>query len=136
MTVRGLASLNRKLKRLPDKAEAAIRAQIAKSAGGIVAMAQNLVPKQSRALHDSIGWRWGAAPKGSRVLGSVKGGDALTATIFAGNDKAFYARWVEFGTVKASAQPFFFPAYRAHAKKAKAAIKRAINKAARAEAGL
>lgn len=134
MTVRGLDRLNRKLKRLPEQAEEAIRAQIAKSAGAIVGTAQNLVPIKSRALHDSIGWTWGTAPVGTRVLGSVKGGSTFTATIFAGDDKAFYARWVEFGTANASAQPFFYPSYRAHSKKAKAAIKRAINKAAKAEA--
>lgn len=134
MTVKNLARLNRKLKALPKRAEEAIRAQIAKSAGDIVAMAQNLVPIDSRALHDSIGWTWGLAPTGSLVLGSVKGGSTFTATIFAGNDKAYYARWVEFGTAKAAAQPFFFPAYRTHAKKAKAAIKRAVSKSARAEA--
>jgi HK97 gp10 family phage protein len=55
----------------------------------------------------------------------------LTATIYAGNDEAYYARWVEFGTVKMAAQPFFYPSYRALRKKAKSNIKRSVTIAIR-----
>ncbi|WP_323034109.1 HK97-gp10 family putative phage morphogenesis protein [Pararhodobacter sp.] len=86
-------------------------------------------------------------------------GKGLTITVYAGDSDAFYARWVEFGT-KASAarasrqdsrykrtagvmtkeygahaatpaQPYFFPAYRANRKTAKARIRRATRQAAR-----
>ncbi len=136
MTVRikGLDRLKRKLKRLPERAEAEIRKAIAASAQEIVEMAKRLVPVDQGDLRDSIGWTWGLAPEGSKILGSAKGGAALTATIFAGNDEAFYARWVEFGTTKMTAQPFFFPSYRANRKRAVSRIKRAVSKAAKAEA--
>jgi HK97 gp10 family phage protein len=134
MTIKGLASLNRKFERLPKSAEDAARKAIAISADEIVAMAKRLVPVDEGDLRASIGWTWGEAPEGTKVLGSARGGAALTATIFAGDHKAFYARWIEFGTVKMSAHPYFFPSYRANAKRAKSRIKRAINKAAKANA--
>lgn len=136
MTVKiaGLKRLNQKFKQLPKAAQDAARLAIAKSADEIVAMARRLAPVDQGHLRDSIGWTWGEAPKGSKVLGSSRGGANLTATIFAGNDKAYYARWVEFGTVKNRAHPYFFPAYRANAKRAKSRIKRAITKSAKAAA--
>jgi len=95
-------------------------------------------------------------------LGNITGASGragdLVITIFAGNDEAFYARWVEFGTrphtitVKnaptlsrggvnfgtsvshpgaSTANAFFFPAYRAMRKRIKTRISRAINKSVR-----
>ena len=130
--VLGVARLKAQLKALPKAAETAVRAAIAKSADEIVASAKSFVPVDRGDLRDSIGWAWGLAPKGSVALGSVKGGEALTATIFAGDDKAYYARWVEFGTTAQRGQPFFFPAFRANKKTAINRIKRAMGKAARA----
>lgn len=45
----------------------------------------------------------------------------------------FKARWQEFGTVKMSASPFFWPAYRLKRKKLANRIKRAISKAVRTQ---
>lgn len=70
---------------------------------------------------------------------------SLTLHVYAGNSEAFYARWIEFGTQAringgqfagtahpgTSAQPFFFPAYRALRKPAKAAVRRAVNRSAK-----
>lgn len=67
------------------------------------------MPKHIGALKDSIGWTWGAPPKGSMTLGQVKRSSAgalarsalgkrLTITVNAGNEEAFWARWVAFGT--------------------------------------
>lgn len=67
----------------------------------------------------------------------------MTITIYAGDEKAFYARWVEFGTAAHEnggrfqgtdhpgtvAQPFFFPAYRAHKKTVIAGMRKAIRSA-------
>ena len=60
----------------------------------------------------------------------------MTITIYAGDDKAFYARFVEFGTVKMKAIPFFFPAYRTNKKRAKSRVRRAHTKAAKIVVGL
>jgi hypothetical protein len=57
--------------------------------------------------------------------------DDLVAAVKAGDAKAFYARWVEFGTQKMQARPFFFPAYRALKKRVKSRINREMKKAIR-----
>ncbi len=122
--------LNRKLARLPQVAKQEIRKALAKSADEIVALARNLAPVDSGALRRSIGWTWGAAPKGSVSLASASVG-ALTLTIFAGNDEVFWARWQEFGTQHHAAHPFFFVSYRALRKRAKSRISRATTSAAK-----
>lgn len=170
----GLDRLNRKLQQLPPRAEREIRLAMEKGADEVVSLAKSLAPlgpasgvKSSNnpgALRDSIGWVWGSkAPKGSVSLGSVTNGSGrrsgdLVITIFAGNDEAFYARWVEFGTRPhiinaknapvmsrggvnfgrtvshpgaSTANAFFFPAYRAMRKRIKSRISRAINKSVR-----
>lgn len=129
-TVLNAQRLNRKLAALPDVAKAEIRPALEKSAQEIVALAKSLVPVDQGDLRDSIGWTWGTAPKGSIKIGAVVSGD-LTVTIFAGNSEAFYARWVEFGTQKMRARPYFYPAYRALRKRSKSRIKRAGTKAAK-----
>lgn len=145
----GLAKLDRKLRRLPAAAKATIRAAMAEGADEMVAMMKSLVPvlkkpderRRAGALRDSIGWTWGKAPQGSMVLAMLKGagmGGDLTITIYAGTrdkklgvDDAYYARWVEFGTTKMAAQPYFFVSYRANRKKAKSRIRKAINVSAK-----
>lgn len=143
-----LARLDRKLKRLPTVAKAEIKAGMEEAANEIVAMMQNLVPiGDSMALHDSIAWTWGKAPRGSLAIATVKSSMAsdLTLTIYAGDAEAFYARWVEFG-IKAHvnggmfagskhpgtrAQPFFYVSWRANKKPTKARVRKAVRTAAR-----
>lgn len=85
------------------------------------------------ALRDSIAWTWGDAPKGTVSLGSVQTGldkeGATKLTIYAGDKKAFYARWVEFGTRKWAGNPFFFSTWRNNKRKVKGQLTRAIRKA-------
>lgn len=126
--------LNLKLARLPSVVKGAIRAALAESAEEIANLARSLVPVDSGDLKKSIGWTYGKAPRGTITLATLaysKSGD-LTVTIYAGNDEAFYARWVEFGTKSGNpAQPFFFPSYRALRRRARSKVSRAINKAAK-----
>jgi len=145
----GLAKLQRKLNRLPEVAKRRIMEAMEASADEIVRLAKSLVPvlkhpddrRRTGALRDSIGWTWGKVPKGAMTLGKVAeaslGGD-LTITIYAGSrdkssgvDDAFYARWVEFGTQKMAAQPYFYPSYRANKKSARRNIRSAVSKAAK-----
>lgn len=170
----GLDKLNRKLQQLPPRAEKEIRLAMEKSADEVVSLAKSLAPlgiasgrnssNNPGALRDSIGWTWGSnAPAGSVKLGSVTNGSGrrpgdLVITIYAGDDKAFYARWVEFGTkphtitVKnaptlsrggvnfgrsvshpgaSTSNAFFYPAYRALRKRIRTRISRAITKSIR-----
>lgn len=151
----GLDRLNRKLALLPIAAQRRIREAMADGAREIVAMMKSLVSVDSGALRDSIDWTWGAAPKGSLTIASVRGrgmsstGSENTITIFAGNADAYYARFVEFGTAAhtaggmfagatipaIAASPFFFVSYRANRKRVKRKITQAVNKSAREVAG-
>lgn len=137
--VLGLKSLNRKLtKTIPDRVRMRTRAALEKGADEIVAMAKALVPVDSGALRDSIGWTWGDAPEGSITLGNVrasKDGDEVI-TIYAGTrnknlgDKdAFYVRFVEFGTQKMPPHPFFYPSYRTLKRRVKGRVTREMRKA-------
>jgi HK97 gp10 family phage protein len=148
----------RLVKSVPEAVRAAVKDAMGKSADEIVAMARSLVPVASGKLRESIGWTFGDAPKGSLTIGEVRPvreGD-VRITIYAGNNEAFYARWVEFGTQAhglmsganksrgkrqggrqhsgTNAQPFFFVSYRTNKKKAQGRITRAVNKALKAAA--
>ena len=154
--VQGIADLNKKVAAIPKRVEARAKAAMEKGADELVAMMKRMVRKVSGDLHDSIGWTWGNAPKGSVVL-AESGADSrgLKITVYAGNEKAYYARWVEFGTAPhnvalgggtvagvkqaaagegnghpgSKAQPFFFPSYRSLKKRIRARIRRETAKA-------
>lgn len=126
--VEKLDRLKAKVAAITPAVRAEVRKAMEKGAEEIVAMARRLVPVDSGTLRNSIGWTWGSAPKGSIKLASAEtGGDVLT--IFAGNEVAYYAGMVEFGTLRQAAQAFFFPSYRANRRRVKAAASRALNKA-------
>lgn len=132
--VQGADKLKRKLAIMPAAARAEIRKAMEKSAEEITELARSLVPVDSGELRASIGWNWGDAPSGSMVLGEVRTGSTAgneRILVYAGNDHAYYGRWVEFGTVKMRAQPFFFPAYRAVRKRVRGRVQRAIRNAAK-----
>lgn len=154
-----MSKLQRKLARLPEIAKDRIGKAMEDGAEQIVSTAQNLVPVDEMVLYESIGWTWGEPPKGSLTLARSRrrSSDGLRITVFAGNDEAFYARWVEFGTAPhnvesgggtvagrrrasigaglghpgARAQPFFFVSYRANRRNVRSRISRAANRAAK-----
>jgi HK97 gp10 family phage protein len=130
MKIQGADRLKRKLRVLPKIAREEIRKALAQGAEEIADLARRLVPVDEGDLRASIGWTFGRPPKGSRILGQAKG-NGIAATIYAGSSEAFYSRWVEFGTVKMRARPYFYPAYRLGRKRAKSRISRAMTKAAK-----
>lgn len=121
----GVQKLNRKLGKIPAAVREEVRTAMVRSAREIADLAEVLVPQDTGRLAGSIGWTWGEAPRGALSLGKVATGGDMTITVYAGDREAFYARWVEFGTVKVAAQPYFFPAYRALRKRSKSRIRRA-----------
>lgn len=128
----GIAKLRKKLEALVSVGRDEIRRAMETSANEIVALAKNLVPVDKGDLKDSIGWTWGKAPKGAMTLGKVQsdGVDSeFTITIYAGNSDAYYAQWVEFGTQKMGAQPYFYPSYRALRRRSKSRVTRSVSKA-------
>jgi HK97 gp10 family phage protein len=132
----GKMALNRKLGLLSDAFKAAATEALSKSADDIVASMKRLVPVDQGDLRDSIAWTFGEAPKGATTFFNsrpIRSANNLRITIYAGNDKAFYARWVEFGTLPhvnggsrsgsqnpgTNARPFFYPLTRTLNKEAK-----------------
>lgn len=141
--VKGIPSLRRKLIALKEKTLPDIRPAMEQAANRITDMMRRVVPVGQGDLLASIGWTWGEAPRGSVSVSARAGQNKIT--IFAGNEKAFYARWVEFGTAPheqggkfagtdhpgTAAQPFFFPSFRANRREVKRMITRAIRDAMR-----
>ncbi len=139
-----------KLKALPAAVRSEIKQAMAQSADEVTAMQKRLVPVRTGALRDSIKQTWGNKPglsSAGLAFGGAKGGDPdLTVWFTAGGEReGWYARFVEFGTSAheaggkfkgathpgTSAQPFFYPAWRANKRRAKARISRAITRAAK-----
>lgn len=150
--IQGADTLKRKMRQFPKRAREQIARALEQSAEEIVKLAKSLAPVDDGDLQMSISWNWGNAPAGSMVLGTVrqegKGEGNMFITIYAGDDRAFYARWVEFGTSAhpqgrrfagtqhpgTPARPFFYPAYRAMRKRVRSRTTRAIRNAARSVA--
>jgi HK97 gp10 family phage protein len=155
--------LKKKMELLPDAFKATAIEALTKSANDMVGMMKRLAPFEDGDLLESIGWTFGDPPKGSIVVFKtkpVKAAGNIRLTVFAGNDKAFYARWVEFGTAPhavgkgsdvsvknkrkqfgaihpgSRAQPFFYPSIRANVKKLKSRLSRSLNKEAKRIAAL
>lgn len=137
-----------KIDKLPKAVAAAVREAMEEEAQEIVDAMKRLVPVDKGDLRDSINWCWGQPPRGSSGILSIGGGkggafNGNKISIFAGNDKAYYARFVEFGTHPHTqggefagsqspgtrAQPFFYPTWRAYKRRLKGRISRKVNAA-------
>lgn len=93
-----------RMSRIPAKVKKRINAANEKSAEDLAAMMRRLVPKDERDLERSITYY---------ELTGAQGG-SITWRVAAGDEQAFYARFVEFGAANgAVAQPFFYPSWRA-----------------------
>lgn len=132
--VQGLDRLKARFDAIPQAVREAAKTELERSAQEIVDAMKRFAPSETGALRNSIGWTWGDAPAGSMTVGTVGGAEygSLRITIYAGGGDAFYARFQEFGTVKMTAHPFFFPAWRAKKRKVKSRLSRAISKAIKA----
>jgi HK97 gp10 family phage protein len=128
MAVSGVDDMKKKLRAMPAKVRAEGRAAMEKGAEEIVTMAKRLAPVEYGHLRDSIGWNWSDKEGSVQTNLSVPTGNDRIV-IYAGDDRAFYAPFLEFGTVKMRKRSFFFPAYRALKKRTKDRITRATRKA-------
>jgi HK97 gp10 family phage protein len=114
-----LARLEKRLAAIPKAVKEAVQPALEKSGNELVGTMQALAESSrlTGKLIDSIH--------------SEPGDHELQRKVVAGDKGAFYARWVEFGTSRTPAQPFFFVAYRLLRKRMATRIKRAIGKAVR-----
>ena len=129
--VAGLDRFNQRWGSIPGRVRRAVIKEMENQASEIVEEMWSRAPYgETGRLASSIGWTWGDAPKGTISIGKVGGKDygTLRITIYAGGGDAFYAWFQEFGTVNMTANPFFFPVWRARRKKVKASMARALRK--------
>lgn len=149
MTLRNRDSLLKKLAAIQGAPRAAMRAALQKNAAEITEMQKRLAPVRSGDLRNSIGYTFGQYRAANANVRGVSGGTGgsdpdLSVTIHAGDDKAFYARWLEFGVAGPwtiggrfegathggfRAEPYFFPAWRALKRRSKSRLTRAMRKA-------
>ncbi len=132
--VQGLAEFNRRFEAIPKNVREAARDAMEKGADEIVQAMRATVRKRTRALEAAIKWTWGDAPAGSLAIGTVGGRSygGLKITIYVDQPLAWRAWFLEAGTVKMPAYPFFFPIYRALKRRTRGRITRQITKAIRA----
>ena len=168
--VKGLDRLLRQLAALPNSVRAEMADALADEAQFLAAVIERAAPKRYGALKASVGWCAGPPPpvhtngafrittKDYSKAGLALNDAGLMFSVYAGDDRAYYARFVEFGTSPAPAgrsrdvtgksrnnarphagtraQPFFFPSVRAWKKPSRARVVRRANKAAKAIASL
>jgi HK97 gp10 family phage protein len=126
-----LMRLQKRLKAIPEGVKAAVKPALEKSGNELVGTMKQLAEasRDSGDLIDSIQMTPGGKatplyrqPGGSTVV------PENSVAITAGNSEVRYPHVVEYGTQKAPAQPFFWPAYRLLKKRITNRIKRAVSK--------
>ncbi|MCH4542927.1 HK97-gp10 family putative phage morphogenesis protein [Ochrobactrum sp. A-1] len=145
--VDGIKALEKRLtKTIPEVIRKAASDAMEKGAQEVVDMMKRRVPRDTGELASTIGWSWGDAPKGSMIIGEVRGRqyNTMRIVIYAGSDKTRVgsrnqfqlARLLEFGTLKMGPKPFFFGSWRANKKRVRSRVTRAIREAIKRENGL
>lgn len=146
--------MKRKIAALPKEIKAEARKSLEKSAQQLNKLQKQYAPRDSGDLIASIGYTFGEyKPANSNVRGVSGGGGKLsdpdlTVVVHAGDEKAYYAKWIEFGLsgkweIKGlyegsihpgfGPRPYFFAPFRANKKliknRLRAAAKRGAKKA-------
>ena len=101
---------------LSKKINTAVQKSTLQAAKEVEATAKRLAPKATGELRNSI----------RAVKSKFKDGGAI---IISGNDKAFYAHMVEYGTVNMSAKPHLRPALRQNKNKTVKIVQSAVEQA-------
>ena len=129
MKVRNKDRLFAKLRASVPGIEKAVTEANSKTAAEMVGLAQRFAPVDTGALRDSITVTYAgqSTPAYSQPGGSTVIPDGA-AMVTAGNAAVRYPHLVEYGTAEATAQPFFWPAYRLVSKKHRSRVSRAIGK--------
>lgn len=128
----GLSSFQRRMRAIPKSARDAVKPALMKSAYEVADIMEGMAPEDTGDLKNSITVTGPgqATPPYSQPGGSMVVPENATA-ITVGSTDVRYAHLVEYGTSKAPAKPFFWPAVRLGRSDAMKRIKRAIGKAIR-----
>ena len=132
----GITRLRNRLAAIPGQVKQATMPALLKQANAIANTMRNLAPDDPATgepdLRTSIEV---TGPGQSTPPYSQPGGKMVVpenaVAITVGGEDVRYPHLVEYGTAKAPAQPYFWPAFRLHRRKSQAAIKRAVGKAVR-----
>lgn len=103
-----------------------LRQALAEGGDEMVETAKRLSPNDTGELDLSIEWYWS---KKTQETDAKSPAIVISAGSTDTSNDAFYARWVEFGTVNTRRQPFFFPAYRLLRRKIRGRMSRSMTKA-------
>ncbi|RWD50567.1 MAG: HK97 gp10 family phage protein [Mesorhizobium sp.] len=129
-----LARLQRRLEAIPKAVREATVPALVKSGEELAGTMRQLAEpsRDTGALIDSIA----VTPPGQSTPpysqpGGMRVAGELEVLVTAGNEDVRYAHLVEYGTSKAEAQPFFWPAFRLLQKRIRNRTKRAVSKAVR-----
>ncbi len=128
---------------IPDAVREAAARELERGAEEMVQELRRVAPYDAepdgRHIRENIGWTWGDAPAGSFTMAQIRSGPdagveyaALSITIYANPKDAKgrpYASWVEFGTKRSGARPFFWPVYRKHRRRIRSRVLKAIREA-------
>ncbi|MER9210063.1 HK97-gp10 family putative phage morphogenesis protein [Mesorhizobium sp. M0771] len=129
-----ITRLQRRLEAIPKTVRTAVVPSLVKSGEELAGTMRQLAEtsRDTGALIESIAVTTPGAstppysqPGGTRVAGE------LEVLVTAGDQDVRYPHLVEYGTSKAAAQPFFWPAFRLLQKRIKNRTRRAIGKAVR-----
>lgn len=115
--IEGLDAFHRRVAAIPRDIRAAIQPALDKAAREAVGEMKKLAPSDEGELRESI-----------RV---EPGGHELSRRIIAGDESSPQATFIEFGTAKMEAKPFFWLVIRALRRRSAGQISRAANKAVR-----
>ena len=137
--VQGLANFERRWTAVPKAVRKAMLDTLEQNAEELVAEMEREKPLPEI----EVGWTWGKPPKGAVAVAKSPATDrglAITVWARAKSGAGFNAAWFEFGTNERqhksgkstgaiTAQPFFYPVYRARKRRVKSRLTRNVNKA-------
>lgn len=113
MAKSGASAYLTRLKKVAPAIKRRVNVALETGAAEYAGMMQRLAPVADGDLRDSI------------VYYARLDAEGLVWIVSAGDDRAWYARWVEFGTPTTRAQSFFYPSVRALRRRVKARVVRA-----------
>lgn len=130
----GIGRLQRRLSAIPKAVREAAYAATLKQADAMAGTMRRLAPDDPETHRPDLKTSIAVTPGGQQTPAYSQPGGSMTVpenavAITVGNDAVRYPHLVEYGTTKAPAQPYFWPAVRLHNKKAARAIKAAMRRA-------
>ncbi|MHB2165728.1 HK97-gp10 family putative phage morphogenesis protein [Alsobacter sp. R-9] len=131
-----LRNLQRRLDAIPKAVRDAVQPALAQSGDELAGAVKALAPVDEGKLRDSVAVTLpGQTTPAYSQPGGSKTAGPLEVLVTVGNSDVRYPHLVEYGTSKAPAQPYFWPAFRLLRKRLQNRIKRSIGKAVRSKWG-